>query len=172
MELLTIILLIGSLLLILGTVIWLIVMCKMSDIQLAKDLKEIDEKYKKKKEDRNKTLIRLTESLTALCKLLNIDLSYHDQLGKAAGRILYKSFNGRLIVDNAKIEILNQYKNEPYILAHELGHYMAIKQREDDTEEGADIEALNICKTILTQEEQEYISDELRIHFGSNLKSE
>lgn len=171
MELLIKIILIGSLLLIVGMVIWSIIICKISDIQLTKDLKEIDEKYRIKQENKDRTINRLTDSLTSLCKLLNIELSYHDYLDIAAGRILYKSVNGRLIVDDAKIQILNKCKDKPYVLAHELGHYMAIKQREDDTEEGADIEALNICRTILTQEEQEYISDELRIYFGCNLKS-
>jgi Zn-dependent peptidase ImmA (M78 family) len=86
----------------------------------------------------------------------------------AAGKIVYKSIDGRLIVDEAKIQILNKYKDEPYVLAHELGHYMAIKQRGDDTEEGADAEALNICKAILTPEEQNYMANELLIFFESN----
>jgi Zn-dependent peptidase ImmA (M78 family) len=149
---------------------------KITDIQLEKEIKEIHKKYKDeieqfkiKRENRDKTLNRLTEALTSLCRLLNIDISYHDYLDIAAGRILYKSINGRLLVNDAKIQILNKCKDEPYVLAHELGHYMAIKQREDDTEEGADTEALNICKTILTPEEQSYIADELRIFFESKI---
>ena len=70
------------------------------------------------------------------------------------------------MLDNAKIQLLAKYENEPYVLAHELGHYLAIKQREDDTEEGADKEALILCKSILTQEEQELMEIGLRCHFG------
>jgi hypothetical protein len=135
------------------------------------DLKEINKEYEElmiKQENRNKAINRLTGSLATLCKLLNIDLSYHDYLDIAAGKIVYKSIDGRLIVDEAKIQILNKYKDEPYVLAHELGHYMAIKQRGDDTEEGADAEALNICKAILTPEEQNYMANELLIFFESN----
>jgi hypothetical protein len=156
---------------ILGCIIYFKIIDAKLDKELKKKLKEIDEKYRLQKENRDKTIKRLTEALTSLCKLLNIELSYHDYLDIAAGRILYSSINGRLIVDNAKIQILNKCKEEPYVLAHELGHYMAIKQREDDTEEGADQEALNICITILTPEEQEYIADELRIFFESKLKA-
>lgn len=41
---------------------------------------------------------RLTESLKILCSQLGIGLSYHKELGTAAGRILYHSMNGRLLL--------------------------------------------------------------------------
>lgn len=144
---------------------------KISDKKLRADLKEIDDKYNKIFEDKKKTISRLNEALTSLCGSLNISLSYHDSLGEAAGRILYHSdIAGRLILDKARIEILNRNKDTPYVLAHELGHYMAIKQRNDQTEEGADLEALNLCRMILTPEEQGYIADELKIYFGNKLE--
>lgn len=123
--------------------------------------KEIAQEY------RERTLVenRLTESLKILCSQLGIDLSYHEELGTAAGRILYHSMNGRLFVDDAKIEILKKYENEPYVLAHELGHYMAIKQRQDNSERGADDEADKLCRLILNKREQELLSIGLKCHF-------
>lgn len=127
--------------------------------------KEIDEEYIRHNENKQKTIDRLTKSLVFLCKLLNIDLSYHEYLGSAAGRILYTKSNGRFMVETSKIEILNKYESTPFVLAHELGHYMAIKQRQDNSEKGADVEALKLCKTILTPDEQKYITNELHIYF-------
>lgn len=123
--------------------------------------KEIEQEYKERDAVEN----RLTESLKTLCAQLGIGLSYHKELGTAAGRILYHSRNGRLFVDDARIEILEKYENEPYVLAHELGHYMAIKQRQDDSERGADNEADKLCRLILNEREQKLLSISLRCYF-------
>lgn len=123
--------------------------------------KEIEQEHK----ERNIAEKRLTESLKTLCAQLGIGLSYHEELGTAAGRILYHSMNGRLFVDDARIEILEKYKNEPYTLAHELGHYMAIKQRQDNSERGADDEADKLCRLILNEREQKLLSISLRCYF-------
>ena len=53
--------------------------------------KEIEQKHKEYDAVEN----RLTTSLKTLCAQLGIDLSYHKELGDAAGRILYHSMNGR-----------------------------------------------------------------------------
>lgn len=110
---------------------------------------------------------RLTESLKTFCHQLGIELSYHKELGTAAGRIVYYKKDGRLIVDSAKIEILERYENQPYVLAHELGHYMAIKQRQDDSERGADDEANKLCRAILNEKEQGLLSIGLDCYFGA-----
>lgn len=123
--------------------------------------KEIEREHKERDTVEN----RLTESLKTLCTQLGIGLSYHKELGTAAGRILYHSMNGRLFVDDARIEILEKYKDEPYTLAHELGHYMAIKQRQDSSEEGADTEADKLCRLILNDNEQKLLAISLRCYF-------
>lgn len=123
--------------------------------------KEIEQEHKERDAVEN----RLTESLKTLCVQLGIGLSYHKELGTAAGRILYHSKNGRLFVDDARIEILEKYENEPYVLAHELGHYMAIKQRQDNSESGASHEAEKLCRLILNKKEQELLSISLRCYF-------
>lgn len=126
---------------------------------------QVDKEMEQKRKERNIVENRLTESLKTLCSQLGIGLSYHAELGTAAGRILYHSMNGRLFVDDARIEILEKYRNEPYTLAHELGHYMAIKQRQDNSEEGADAEADKLCRLILNEREQELLSISLRCYF-------
>jgi hypothetical protein len=116
---------------------------------------------------------RLTNVLKNLCNNLNIPLTYHDDLGDSAGQILYHSNkSGRLILDDARIQILKKHENEPYVLAHELGHYMAIKQQQDRSEESADREALLLCKSILTQEEQSLMEIGLHCHFEYNAKKD
>lgn len=105
-------------------------------IDYKKFLREIG---KKKEEKRNIIKRRLTLTLKSICVQLGIPLTYHDDLGTAAGRILYhKNGLGRLKLDDARIEVLTKYENDPWVLAHELGHYMAIKQREDPYEKAAD----------------------------------
>lgn len=109
---------------------------------------------------------RLTASLKNICAQLNVPITYHQELGSAAGKILYHSCNGKLTVETAQIQILNKYANEPYVLAHELGHYFSIKSKQDRSECGADNEALCLCKSILTQEEQKLMSSSLQCYFG------
>jgi len=145
-------------LVIIALIILLIIMCFISD-------HIIDKQFKKEQVERDIVENRLTESLKILCVQLGIDLSYHKELDDAAGRILYYSKNGRLFVDEAKIEILEKYEHEPYVLAHELGHYMAIKQRQDNSERGADNEANKLCRLILNKKEQEILSISLRCYF-------
>lgn len=132
----------------------------------AKIKKEMDERDRK----RNNVETRLTNALKSLCAQLNLPLTYHENLGTAAGKIVYHSNgSGRLILENAKIEILSKYENEPYVLAHELGHYMSIKQHEDSSEKSADQQALVLCKSILTHEEQELMQTGLRCYFEYNI---
>lgn len=126
---------------------------------------QVNKKIEQEHKERDAVEKRLTTSLKTLCAQLGIDLSYHKELGDAAGRILYHSMNGRLFVDDARIEILEKYKDEPYTLAHELGHYMAIKQRQDSSEEGADTEADKLCRLILNDNEQKLLAISLRCYF-------
>ncbi len=132
---------------------------------------QVDKEMKKEDKERAKAETRLTESLKTLCAQLGIELSYHKELGEEAGRILYHSRAGRLLLDDAKIEILEKYKDEPWVLAHELGHYMAIKQRQDDSEIGADTEGYKLCCLILNQHEQELLSSGLFAYFERHIET-
>lgn len=124
------------------------------------------EMAERKKEEKNAE-VRLTKSLKSLCEQLAIPLSYHDNLGGAAGHILYHSnMDGRLLLDNARIEILNKHKEIPWVLAHELGHYMSIKQFQDSSEESAYREAAKLCCSILSEKEQDLLAIPLMVYFN------
>ena len=110
---------------------------------------QVNKKIEQEHKERDAVEKRLTTSLKTLCAQLGIDLSYHKEL----------------FVDDARIEILEKYKDEPYTLAHELGHYMAIKQRQDSSEEGADTEADKLCRLILNDNEQKLLAISLRCYF-------
>lgn len=130
------------------------------------------EMAERKKEEKNAE-VRLTKSLKSLCEQLAIPLSYHDNLGDAAGHILYHSnMDGRLLLDSARIEILNKHKNSPWVLAHELGHYMSIKQFQDSSEESADREAGKLCCSILSEKEQDLLAIPLRVYFNTDSKGD
>lgn len=154
-----------SLLILCATIVSLFLLLLLLLIFAIED-KKFEKEWAKKEEIRKNAECRLTDSLKMMCSLLDIDLSYHKELGTAAGRILYLSMAGRLFVDDARIEILEKYENDPYVLAHELGHYMAIKQRQDNSEEGADSEAEKLCRLILNQQEQELLKIALHCYFG------
>lgn len=130
------------------------------------------EMAEKEKEEKNAE-VRLTKSLKSLCEQLAIPLSYHDDLGDAAGHILYHSnMDGRLLLDSVRIEILNKHKETPWVLAHELGHYMAIKQFQDRSEESADREAAKLCCSILSEKEQELLGIPLKVYFNTDGKGD
>lgn len=134
---------------------------------------ELKKEQEERKRKLDSAIERLTNALKSICNQLGIPLTYHDDLDTAAGRIVYHSNGfGRLILDGARIEILNKYEQEPYVLAHELGHYMALKQNADGSEESADKQALILCKSILTEEEQKIMEIGLQCHFEHYMKGE
>ena len=114
----------------------------------------------------NKIKIKLNEKLVSLCSLFGIPLEYKNDLGDAAGHILfYKDRTGRISLDSCKIEVLEEYKDEPWVLAHEIGHYIAIKNLHESTEEMANQRARELCCTLLSEQEQKELKSTLDIHF-------
>ena len=137
------------------------------------DTKKFKKEIVEREKERKNAEARLTKSLKSLCEQLAIPLSYHDDLGDAAGHILYHSnMDGRLLLDSARIEILNKHKESPWVLAHELGHYMSIKQFQDSSEESADREAGKLCCSILSEKEQELLGIPLKVYFNTDGKGD
>lgn len=131
------------------------------------DTRKFKKEMAEREKERENSEVRLTKSLKSLCEQLAIPLSYHDNLGDAAGKILYHSnMDGRLLLDSARIEILNKHKETPWVLAHELGHYMSIKQFQDSSEESADREAAKLCCSILSEKEQDLLAIPLMVYFN------
>lgn len=137
------------------------------------DIRKFKKEMAEKEKERKNAEARLTKSLKSLCEQLAIPLSYHDDLGDAAGHILYHSnMDGRLLIDSARIEILNKHKETPWVLAHELGHYMSIKQFQDSSEESADREAGKLCCSILSEKEQDLLAIPLMVYFNKDSKED
>ena len=112
-----------------------------------------------------KTKQRLLKSLLSLSESLNIPVYYENDLGDAGGMFVYHHINGKLNFDKKHIKILNKWKDDPYILAHELGHYFDLMKNGDSTENRADEEAYKLCCIILQEREQKYLKIGLGCHF-------
>jgi hypothetical protein len=68
-----------------------------------------------------------------------------------AGLFTAPLINGRYTELGYKyIRILEKYKDDPYVLAHELGHYKSIKHYNDYTEEGANKQAQQMISNSLS----------------------
>jgi hypothetical protein len=115
--------------------------------------------------EQEKTINKLLNSLNDLATELKIPVEYCDFLGDAAGKILYHRYLGRILLDEAKIQILNDCKDTPWVLAHELGHYFALLYNNDNSEQGANREAYKLCCKILNEDEQLVIYNLLKIYF-------
>ena len=141
--------------------------------------KQIEKEIQLKQEQRTKTEINLNQKLINLCSLFSIPLEYkndlgtaagHD-LGTAAGHILYhQDRKGRIFLDNCKIEVLEKYQNEPWVLAHEIGHYIAMNKLQDDTEEMADQMANELCCTLLSENEIKDLEIGLKVYFKQEVR--
>lgn len=115
----------------------------------------------KKIEDRLlKSLLEISESLQIP---VTIKENFYDG-NIAAGRI---KFLNSSIESTSRIEILEKYSNRPWVLAHELGHYFALRKG-DDTEMGADNEGYKLCCAILNDKEEKEIKWLLNIYFNKS----
>jgi len=113
----------------------------------------------------NRTWNRLLNLLLAVAESLNITVTYHDKLGNLAGALRYRINQGTIVQGSVSIPIRNDWKNYPILLAHELGHYLAIKKYNDNTEQRADGQALILCKALLTNKEEQVLKTLLETNF-------
>jgi len=133
--------------------------------------KQIEKEIQLKQEQRTQTEINLNQKLINLCSLFSIPLQYKNGLGEAAGHILYhKDRSGRILLDNCKIEVLEKYQNEPWVLAHEIGHYIALNKLKDDTEEMADQMANELCCILLSENEIKDLEIGLKVYFKQEVR--
>ena len=113
----------------------------------------------------NRTWHRLLNLLLSVAESLNITVTYHDQLDDLAGALCYRVNQNGIIDKSTTLKIRNDWKNYPILLAHELGHYLAIKKYNDDTEQMADEQALALCKALLTDKEEAILKTLLETNF-------
>lgn len=136
-------------------------------IIMPRQIKQIKESLKQQEEGRRQIEIKLNEKLINFCNMFKIPLEYKEDLGKAAGHIIYHQNGfGRMFLDDCKIEVINEYKDRPWVLAHELGHYIAINKLQNNTEEMADQCAGELCCMLLSEQEQKDLATALDIRFG------
>jgi len=116
----------------------------------------------------------LTKRLYEIAKLENIPVKIHTDLGTAAGTFSYKANRDRtkFCFKDSEICLLEKCSKETdySILAHELGHFYAIKNDGDQTEERADEYALKICKSLISHNEEKALRVSLQIYFGDSKK--
>ena len=119
----------------------------------------------------SKTVKRLYNSLRSIIDQIGIPVTLHEDLGTAAGKFIYET-NGRgeLFFDNSEIKVLNKWDNDPWLLAHEIGHFFALKNGLPNTEQEADRQGLMICKSILTPKEQKELAVSLKVFFEDQIK--
>lgn len=108
---------------------------------------------------------RLLSELQEMCDANRIPVSYHDDLDKAAGRILFmtRKIDNSLIPDSSRIEILHKYKNDFTVMAHELGHFISVSKYKDSSEERANHEGHILCRQFLSQKEYEFMLSRINI---------
>ena len=126
----------------------------------------IDGRYFLCKKKRKKIELFLTNALKNFAAGNDIPITYHEKIGNSAGRLVYSYYTSspqKLL--EPKIQLLNQYKNEPYVLAHEIGHYLAITNSGDKTEEGADQRGRRFCESLLNKFDVWFMKDGFDIYF-------
>jgi hypothetical protein len=64
------------------------------------------------------------------------------------------------------IYILEKFKDDPWVLAHELGHHFAIKNEDDYSEVGADRKGKGLVKDALSLFEYLSMIKSINIYFG------
>lgn len=72
-----------------------------------------------------------------------------------AGQFVYMTdIKTNKMIRASHINILAQYKGEPFLLGHELGHYYSVKDHNDKTEDAADKKGAELCLGVLSEEEK------------------
>ena len=128
---------------------------------------------KKKNKIRNEIL----DLLEKYCLIRSIPISYEDEeyfasnAPEACGRIVFT----RHFTDDGtttyfdEFEIHIRFTRDTRFtyttLAHEIGHYISVKEFRDGSEEGADYEASKLVRSLVDQKTQRLFSSEFRIFF-------
>jgi hypothetical protein len=100
----------------------------------------------------------LLNFLLNFCLNKRIPIEYKKKISKdVAGRLnIYYDITYNVSLVN-KIEIIEEFKTCPYVLAHELGHYISIINNGNWSEESADTEANTLCCQFLSKDEQKLL---------------
>lgn len=111
--------------------------------------------------------LNLHKKLKDFATTHNIPVYIKEELDDCAGQFISwrNKYTGRYLDNEPKeIRILNTYEKCPWVLGHELGHYLAIKRFEDRSEERADAEGRHLVLGFLDEEEKEYLEFSMGFH--------
>lgn len=131
-----------------------------------------------KMQDKKKNKIRneILDLLEKYCLIRSIPISYEDEeyfasnAPDACGRIIYfRYIKDGITTYFDEFEIHIRFARDTrftYVtLAHEIGHYISVKEFRDGSEEGADCEASKLVRSLVDQKTQRLFSSEFRIFF-------
>ena len=121
---------------------------------------------KQKNDERKREVIKdkLLNLLLYVAKIMSIDIYYSPDLKNCAGSIYYDENDN--INDDIVIQIDNKYKDCPYVVAHEIGHYLSYRHDKNRSENSANKYASELCQSLLSYEEK----DILKIFFDISFK--
>lgn len=109
---------------------------------------------------------RFNDSLKNICTLFGIELHYVDSLGDAAGIISYNKN------ETSVIKILKEHYTSPWVLAHELGHYIALEKYNDESESGAGKQGSYLCRSILNEKEASMLDYLINIYLYKEVQKD
>jgi hypothetical protein len=135
--------------------------------QYRKDIKEVDQRDKDREKLKDVLFLRLKD----YAKLFDIPIynwRQHKIDPDAAGEIFYSRYKDteKFIPSSARIVLSDNCYRNPWVLAHELGHYVELLKTGKTTENGADAYGGKICRNLLTAKEEELLSISLGVYFG------
>jgi hypothetical protein len=140
--------------------------------QLENELKRLEyEAWKLSPEVQSTTQNDLLLRLKEYAKSFNIPIYNSNEKSvseNSAGIIQYERlfYNNKFVPSSSEIVILNEFINEPWVLAHEIGHYIELLKTNQTTEDGADFYAGRICRSLLTAKEEDILEIPLRIRYA------
>ena len=118
---------------------------------------------------------KLFNLLMDYCKLINLKVyteSEKDISPTAAGQIFYYTIGGIYKPSpNEYIVLSKQYYNSPWVLAHEIGHYIQLNKELNSDEDGADYYADQICRQLLNKEEQYILRFGLKCYYQNGIEN-
>jgi len=142
---------------------------------LSKRIKELKKQIELKELEREETKIILFNKLMLFCKFKNLNVFIEGENQRTidsgvAGVMISYTIGGYYISSpNEHIVLSLQYQNNPFVLAHEIGHYLQLRQELKTDEIGADQYADKLCREVLTGNEQEILKISLECYFKNNI---
>lgn len=146
--------------------------------RISEEIKKLHQEIKKSKQDKKEYPIitwLLQNDLECFARKNNIPVSYgeiyfqKDDRKDACGLFYYTKFIDssefvymRIFIRDDRVVYPGDSRDQVFILAHELGHFISITKYDDKSEQGADLEGYKLIDSLLSDYEKE--NEELQIY--------